>query len=166
MYTSFFNQLRLISKSKICVSIWKTLIKEQEDQWNAKTLQLMNSFDVVQWIRDDLYTKFNQYDFDVEIFVQILLDKEINGKELNKNTFKITSVLEWFNDWNNHNKDYSQRIDIEVGNHIAALFVAEITQRKLKDKKNKSAPPGAKKFSIPKLNDLLNGKRKLVNNNR
>ena len=61
-----------ISSSKICVSIWKALIEEQENKWNLKQLRNMSTYDMANWIRtmSNQFSKIS-HDFNIEIFVQI-----------------------------------------------------------------------------------------------
>ena len=83
------------------MSIWKALVAEEEAKWNLKALRSMGTYEMADWLRSmRLHFLHFAPDFNVETLVQIIYDKELTGRQLNKEEVKPETFANWFRDWN------------------------------------------------------------------
>eukprot|EP01083_Nonionella_stella_P070865 189880_1 len=81
--SQLLQMMEQMAKSKICVSIWKALIHEQESKWNMTQLRNMTVDEVANWIRS-MHREFNiaTPDFNLETFVQVVYNKKLDGRHI------------------------------------------------------------------------------------
>eukprot|EP01084_Bolivina_argentea_P296407 510494_1 len=149
-----------MSSSKICVSIWKALVNEQESRWNVKRLRNMGTYEIVDWVRSmrkefDLVTD----DFNIEILVQIIYDKELTGRQLQKDGIDQQTLQKWFVEWNDLQQGGAETVTTDNMEAVMEVFFDQLSKKKELQKQLLGIGPGEKKFDTKKLNDVVTNVR-------
>ena len=155
------HMMRMIGDSKICISIWKALVGDIESVWKLKSLRNMGTYEVVDWLRS-LNREFSYIsrDFNMETVIQIIYDKELNGRQLDKNEVKEETMQNWFDEWNAQNYG-PDKVSQQMIEGVIDVFFREVEQRKSLEKQRKGKGPMQKKFNMTKLNEVMADLRNL-----
>eukprot|EP01083_Nonionella_stella_P143510 446224_1 len=143
-----------MAKSKICVSIWKALIHEQESKWNMTQLRNMTVDEVANWIRS-MHREFNiaTPDFNLETFVQVVYNKKLDGRHIRRDEIDRQTLQKWFVEWNESAHVSETVPNATIG--VIEWFFAQLKKRKQIERQLRRVAPGKKKFDTKKLGLLV-----------
>ncbi|ETO27486.1 hypothetical protein RFI_09645 [Reticulomyxa filosa] len=166
------------SSSDIWLSMWRSLVVEQQQFWNMKNLQHLNTFMLCEWIRENATELLQTLTTNVlEGYIQKVLEYDIDGTHMDglkvKDYEKLLGLLFPNKDYSNQDKDITVRLCNLITKRVIKLsFFKKIkinhfqcanernTHKKKKKKRKekfeemKKLSENQKKFFIPTIVDL------------
>lgn len=129
------DTLQNMSDSKICSLIWRNLIGDNKSTSPRTLLRRMGTYELVKWIRE-LNPRFQSVakGFDIEILVQIVYDKELNGRQLDQNEIQKETLQTWFAECNKQQKG-SDKVPQQMIEGVIDVFLRELDQKEMNRRK-------------------------------
>eukprot|EP01084_Bolivina_argentea_P174992 303079_1 len=155
----FLKLLANAAKSKIKVSVFKSIIEEQEAKWTLKPLKQFTTRDSVQWLRR-MIDEFdeNEVKIKLEYLVECFYKHEIKGKTLIANDLEENKIAGWFK------SDSNNKVTNEDCDNVAAIIMENIKKRKHQDEDLVNIQDKDKKIDFYKLqHDVYQNVDKIIN---